>query len=142
AAPEGAGAEPAAPPAAAPRVLVVDDDPGVRYLLRRLFHRIGWRVAEAADGHEALAQAGGDEPDLVVLDLKLPTLSGVEVLAALADSGRFGEPPVVVFTSAELSPEERRDLEARTLGVVDKSDEGFGDRLEAIARTVAAERSA
>ncbi|HEX6202518.1 MAG TPA: ATP-binding protein, partial [Thermoanaerobaculia bacterium] len=103
AAPAAAGrAETAAAPATAPLALVVDDDPGVRYLLRRRLQEIGWRSAAAADGDQALASARAEPCDLVVLDLKLPTISGFEVLAALAADERLRDLPVVVFTSKAL----------------------------------------
>ncbi|HYF54820.1 MAG TPA: response regulator [Salinarimonas sp.] len=75
------------PSLAALRVLVADDDPDQRLLLRRLFARVGIDdVVEAADGAAALAQARATNPALIVLDLGMPVLSGIEVLPALRDA--------------------------------------------------------
>jgi len=60
-------------------VLVVDDDPGVTSLLRRAFARTGSVVASAADGEEALRTAREFHPDVVVLDILMPGIDGVEV---------------------------------------------------------------
>ena len=65
------------------RVLVVDDDPTVREVVAGYLSRAGLTVDEAADGMDALAQARHTPPDLVVLDLMLPGLDGLEVLRRL-----------------------------------------------------------
>lgn len=71
------------------RVLIVDDDPIVRDVLRRYLTRDGFEVSEAADGVEALAGYAATSPDLVLLDLMLPRLDGLEVFRRLrAGAGR------------------------------------------------------
>jgi two-component system, OmpR family, alkaline phosphatase synthesis response regulator PhoP len=62
------------------RILVVDDDPGIRRLLVLLFQREGWTVTTVADGQLAVEQIALGRPDVVILDLMLPKRSGVEVL--------------------------------------------------------------
>jgi PAS domain S-box-containing protein len=91
---DAAAAEPAREPAAAAmeggRVVVVDDDPGVRDITARMLRQCGFTVAEAASGQKALdalgamevIEAGGGEPcELVVIDIAMPGLSGVETIA-------------------------------------------------------------
>jgi len=79
------------------RVLVVDDDPTVREVVAGYLSRAGLTVDEAADGMDALAQARHTPPDLVVLDLMLPGLDGLEVLRRLrAERGNL---PVVLLTA-------------------------------------------
>ncbi len=71
---------------AAQRVLVVDDEPGIRKVLRAYLEREGFLVDEAADGRSAISRfaAGGDDaPDLVLLDIGLPGVDGLEVLRQL-----------------------------------------------------------
>jgi DNA-binding response OmpR family regulator len=68
------------PPA---RILVVEDDPAVRLSLRLTCQKEGFEVAEAADGLEALSEFARDRPDLVLLDLMLPGLSGLDVCREL-----------------------------------------------------------
>ncbi|TMB59257.1 MAG: response regulator, partial [Chloroflexi bacterium] len=60
-------------------VLVVDDEPKIVQLTRDYLEHAGFRVASASDGKEALASFRRDAPDLVVLDLGLPTLDGLDV---------------------------------------------------------------
>jgi CheY-like chemotaxis protein len=77
-------------------VLVVDDHPGFRRLARRVLERAGFRVAEAVDGAEAVAEAERLRPDLVLLDVQLPDLDGFAVARSLAERGH---PARVVLTS-------------------------------------------
>jgi len=64
-------------------ILVVDDDPDVRDMLTRLLSRRGYVVENAADGEEALAAVRAHDPDLMLLDVYLPKLNGLEVLHAI-----------------------------------------------------------
>jgi DNA-binding response OmpR family regulator len=79
-----------------PRVLVVDDDPTVSDVVRRYLERAGFDVDKAADGPSALALAAERAPDLVVLDLMLPGMSGLEVCRRLRQTS---DVPVVMLTA-------------------------------------------
>lgn len=68
-------------------VLLVDDDPGVLRVLERFFARDRWAVFQAMDGQAGLAAYAAEQPDLVLLDLRMPGLSGLDVLAELAPRG-------------------------------------------------------
>jgi CheY-like chemotaxis protein len=91
------------------RVLLVDDDVFIRRLLRLTLPADEFELADASDGHIALRLIDAQRPALVVLDWRLPTLSGSEVLPRLKDL--YPRLPVVVLTVAD---EEREH--ARTLG--------------------------
>jgi DNA-binding NarL/FixJ family response regulator len=70
-----------------PRALIVDDDDDQRFLVRRLLARSGIsEIEEAGDGQQALEQARAFQPALIVLDLSMPVLSGIDVLPALHDA--------------------------------------------------------
>ena len=75
-----------------PRVLIVDDEPGIRFALKRWFERQHWTVSEAGDGHTAITQllasddASDSRVDLVICDLHLPVVSGRDGLATLLSS--------------------------------------------------------
>jgi DNA-binding response OmpR family regulator len=79
------------------RVLVVDDDPTVSDVVRRYLERVGLAVTLAADGHAALRAYEAERPDLVVLDLMLPGLDGLEVCRRLRS--RSNEVPIVMLTA-------------------------------------------
>ena len=76
-------------------VLVVDDEPKIVQLTRDYLEHAGFRVASASDGKEALASFRRDAPDLVVLDLGLPTLDGLDVARASRKSSNV---PIVMLT--------------------------------------------
>ena len=86
------------------RILVVDDDPGIRALCVAVLGADGYEVAEAADGQEGLAQAIIDPPDLVLLDISMPVLDGFGLAAALRSNERTRGLPIV-FISGEVQPE-------------------------------------
>jgi CheY-like chemotaxis protein len=88
---------PASDPGAA-TILVCDDDPSLRELVRAVLGS-RYRFVEAEDGTEALALAAEDRPDLIVLDVMLPGLSGIEVLEELRSTDSLKEIPVVVITA-------------------------------------------
>jgi two-component system response regulator ResD len=77
-------------------VLVVDDEPTITEVVSRYLERAGYEAAVAADGLEAIRVAGERDPDLVVLDLMLPELDGLQVLSRLREDGRT---PVILLTA-------------------------------------------
>ena len=77
--------------------MLVDDDPSVRGLLRTTLDAEGWAIVEASDGDTALALADAAPADLVVLDWRMPGLSGPEVLTRLKK--RHPTVPVVLLTA-------------------------------------------
>lgn len=79
-------------------ILVCDDDASLRELVRAVLGD-GYRFIEAADGIEALALAREERPDLIVLDVMLPGLSGIEVLQELRANEELLSIPVVVITA-------------------------------------------
>ncbi len=78
------------------RVLVVDDEPMVREVVTRYLERDGFAVTTASTGTEALALVGQSTPDLVVLDLMLPGVGGMEILSRLR---AMGDVPVILLTA-------------------------------------------
>jgi PAS domain S-box-containing protein len=89
------------------RVLVIDDDPAAREVMRRTLEASGHRVLEAADGQEGIDALALEVPDLVLLDLMMPVMDGFAVLEHIRDDFRLREVPVVVVTAKDLSAEDR-----------------------------------
>jgi two-component system chemotaxis response regulator CheY len=84
-------------------VLVVDDSRVVRKIARRILEGLGFEVAEAADGTEALAFCAAAMPDAILLDWVMPVMDGLEFVKRLrAEPG--GASPIVLFCSSETSP--------------------------------------
>lgn len=104
---ETSAAGPAAPVPAPARILVVDDDPTVAEVVAGYLDRAGYRVDRAGDGPAALARAAAYRPDLVVLDLMLPGMDGLEVCRRMRGRGPV---PVIMLTA-------RGDEDDRVLGL-------------------------
>lgn len=98
----------------ASKILVVDDEPNVRLVFRTALESEGYRVDEAADGESALVWLGRTPCDVVLLDLQMPGLGGMEVLRRLRDEGV--DVPVVVVTAHGTIPDA---VEAMKLGAID-----------------------
>lgn len=80
-------------------ILLVEDSKFLQIATERILSKAGYRVICAGDGDEALVLAGSNLPDLIVLDMLLPKLSGPEVLRALKKDDRTAHIPVVVLSS-------------------------------------------
>ncbi|HEV2300375.1 MAG TPA: response regulator, partial [Stellaceae bacterium] len=115
-------------------VLVVDDDPESRVLARRHLEKLDCRVAEAADGSQALAWlAHNPRPAMILLDLMMPGMDGFSFLDAMSKEARWRVIPVVILTAMELGPAERELLSGRAREVLAK---GADDLLGAIRRNL------
>jgi DNA-binding response OmpR family regulator len=98
-----------------PRVLIVEDEAVILRLLEVNFRLAGFEVETAARGEEALAKAAASPPDVAILDIMLPGLSGIEVCQRLRAAPETAEVPVIML-SARTQDEERERSYA--LGVV------------------------
>ena len=93
-----------------PRVLVVDDDRAVRDSLRRSLEFNGYEVVLAGDGAEALVTMGAHPPDVVVMDVMMPRLDGIETTRALRAAGN--DVPVLVLTARDAVGDRVEGLDA------------------------------
>ena len=105
------------------RLLVVEDNPAEQMSIRELLGDDDIEVTVAANGEQALAILDEERFDCVVLDLRLPDMSGFDVLERLRDTPSLSDLPVVVFTGKELSPEEDAQLHTLARSVVVKGVE-------------------
>jgi DNA-binding NtrC family response regulator len=112
------------------RVLVVDDDPGVRYTLREILSSAGFAVEEAAGGEEALRRLEAAPASVVVSDLRMPGIDGMELLRRLV--ARSPAPRVVLVTA---HGSERQAVEAMKAGAWDYFRKPFdAEELVAVVR--------
>jgi two-component system response regulator MprA len=93
-----------------PRVLVVDDDKAVRESLRRSLEFNGYQVALAADGAEALAGIAATDPDVVIMDVMMPRLDGIETTRALRTAKN--DVPILVLTARDAVGDRVEGLDA------------------------------
>jgi two-component system phosphate regulon response regulator PhoB len=116
------------------RILVAEDDPDIRHLVTVKLHRAGFEVAAVPDGYAALREAHTGAPDLALLDVRMPRISGVEVCRELRADRRTAAVPVIMLT-ARARPQ---DLEqAYAAGATDYVVKPFSprellDRVESV----------
>ncbi len=114
------------------RLLIVDDDPWTRTVMTALLIDEGYAVIQAKNGEDALEMATRERPDLVLLDLALPTMSGLEVLRELKTKADTTGTPVFIL-SAYASLMEQQDVQ-RADAVLQKPFD-YDELIELIART-------
>ncbi len=122
-------------------ILVVDDEPDLVRALTIRLRAAGYRVTAAVDAVGAVAAVLEDRPDLVLLDLVLPTADGHVVLARLRGLDRAPAPPVVCLTASTAVEERRRALAAGAVAFLTKPFDGR-ELLATIAGQLAARREA
>lgn len=89
------------------QLLLIDDDPASRYLLKSALGRTDFRISEATGGHEGLRKVREENPNVIILDLGMPDLTGFEVLAKLKENSLTSAIPVIIHTSRILDDRER-----------------------------------
>jgi CheY-like chemotaxis protein len=93
-------------------VLVVDDDPDIRYILRQWLERLGAMVREASDGLDALAQVERSVPDLILSDVAMPRLDGCAMVERLRARPALAHLPVIALTGLDTPETLLRTLSA------------------------------
>jgi DNA-binding response OmpR family regulator/two-component sensor histidine kinase len=122
------------------RVLVVEDDDLTRDLIRRSLESEGFQVAEAVNGRVALDEVARQEPNLILLDLLMPEMDGLEFLTEFGRQERWRSIPVVVVTAKELGVAERGRLNGYVEGVLQKGEFSREELLAKLRDLVAAHR--
>ena len=98
------------------RVLIIDDDAGVRGVLKAMLQRAGYDVLEAANGAEGLERAHALRPDLVLLDIEMPGMNGFDVCSLMQGDTNLRRVPVVIMTGRPVAGVPAR---AAAVGAVD-----------------------
>ena len=80
-------------------LLIVDDEPDIRQLLRIFFERQGFTVTLASDGQAAVEQAARIRPDAILMDIQMPRKTGIEAIRELRTDTRFAHIPMIALTA-------------------------------------------
>jgi CheY-like chemotaxis protein len=119
-------------------VLVVDDDAGVRQLLRRMLEPEGYAVVEAENGRVALERLREVAPSVVLLDLMMPEMDGFEFVAEFRQHEAWRGIPIIVVTAKDLSRDDRERLNGSVQRVLQKGAHGRDELLAEVREMVAA----
>jgi len=117
-------------------ILVIDDDPECREMVRRFLERDGRAVTEAPDGEAGLRMVAVRYPSLILLDLMMPVLDGFGFLAELPKRFPGARVPVVVLTAKDLTPEDHARLNGRVARILEKGDLTQFEPIAELVRTL------
>lgn len=120
------------------RILLVEDDTDTRFALTMLFELEGFEVIDAADGEEAYLRAVTENPDLIVTDINMPKVSGLDLIRLVREDGRIGGVPIVAMSAVEKQ-QLNRAVELGAVAACQKPIE-FDKFISLIAKIVSARR--
>ena len=124
-------------------VLLVDDEDVARYLARQAFHNHRIHFLEARNGSQALRMAAVERPDIVITDLMMPGMDGLQMIEEMAADHELRNVPVIVATGKTLSPEQSRSLPGNVVAVLQKNsftESNVAERLHTILSGIGLEK--
>jgi signal transduction histidine kinase/CheY-like chemotaxis protein len=116
------------------RILVIDDDPAVGSILRSVLEPEGHQLTFVETGREGLERAIRERPDLALVDLTLPDVSGFELMERLAEDERTKELPLIVLTARSVTAQERERLVPQVRALAEKGNFTREELLTAVER--------
>jgi len=93
------------------KILLVDDEPDIVYLVGKILRKAGHKVVEAYSGKEALEKAAAEKPDIVLLDIMMPDINGWEVSRILKTKAETKDIPIIMLTVRTSKDSERKSFE-------------------------------
>jgi signal transduction histidine kinase/CheY-like chemotaxis protein len=116
------------------RLLLIDDDAAVHSLLEEELAALGYDVESAFTGESGFESAKDLSPDVIILDLMMPGMSGFEVAGMLKDHPRTANIPILVLTSKDLTNDDRRELQSKVTSFVQKGQSAREQLVREIRR--------
>lgn len=113
------------------KILIVEDNEQNRYLIQYMLEKSGYGVVMATSGGEAVAMAVREKPDLILMDIQLPDMDGLEVTRMIRASEADGRIPIVVVTSFAMTGDREKAMAAGCTGYIEKpiNPETFLDEI-------------
>jgi two-component system cell cycle response regulator DivK len=102
------------------RILVVEDNETNMYLISFLLKKNGYEVIEARSGEEGVELAIKEKPDLLLMDIQLPDIDGLETTRRIRESKADGEVPIIALTSYAMTGDREKALKAGCNGYIEK----------------------
>ncbi len=102
------------------KILLVEDNKSNRYLITFILEKSGHTVIEAGDGKTGIEMAAAEKPDLILMDIQLPDINGLEVTRRIRASVANGEIPIIALTSYAMAGDKEHFLEAGCNGYIEK----------------------
>ena len=118
------------------KILFIEDEFTLQKSMGEFLEKAGFKIIQALDGEIGLNLAEKEKPDLILLDLILPKISGFEVLKRLKENKETKDIPVIILTNLEESTDVGKSLELGATTYLVKSDQSLDDVLERIKQTL------
>jgi len=115
------------------RILLVEDNEANRYLITFILKKKGYEVIEAIDGLTGIKFALQEKPDLIIMDIQLPDINGLEATRRIRASDANGDIPIIALTSYAMAGDRNKALDAGCTGYIEKpiNPEIFLGQIEA-----------
>ncbi len=94
------------------KILIVEDNEENRILLKQILNHCGYEILEASDGRSGIESAGGNEPDMVLLDLQLPVMDGFAVIKELKKIPALGNMKIIAITAFAMKGDREKAIAA------------------------------
>lgn len=105
------------------RILIVDDEPDLRMMFKDILTTFGYEIEEAVDGVDCLSKLEAGDFDLVLLDLMMPKMDGMEALTRIKqDSDKYGDAPVIILTNLTSDVAIKEGFERKANGYLIKTE--------------------
>lgn len=102
------------------KILIVEDNEKNMYLISFILKKKGYEIIEATTGEEGVEFAIKEKPDLVIMDIQLPGIDGLETTKRIRASGADGNTPIIAITSYAMTGDREKALEAGCTGYIEK----------------------
>jgi two-component system, OmpR family, alkaline phosphatase synthesis response regulator PhoP len=103
------------------RILIIDDEYDIRAVAQLTLKTVGgWEVMSASSGQEGLIKAATEQPDVILLDVMMPEMDGIETFRALQADSATQSIPVILMTAKVQASEQRRFAELDVVGIITK----------------------
>lgn len=124
------------------RILVIEDEPGLREGIKAILQKSGYEVILASDGKEGLDMARKESPDLIILDLMMPKIDGYKVCRLLKFDSRYKQIPIIIFTVRAEKEDETMAYSAGADAYITKTLEPkvLLDKIEELLKKISREK--
>jgi two-component system, cell cycle response regulator DivK len=102
------------------RVMIVEDNQNNMYLISYILKKKGYEIIEATTGEQGVELAIKEKPDLILMDIQLPGIDGLETTKRIRASGADGKTPIIALTSYAMTGDREKALEAGCTGYIEK----------------------
>ena len=118
------------------QILLIDDDTNLLQMVKLMLQRVGHEVQTASDGEKGIAMAADSQPDLAIIDVMMPGLSGYDVVRRMREDTRTARIPIVILTARSQPMDKHMALEAGANAFLSKpvTSQELIDRVDAVLR--------